>query len=84
MQFQFEELKIKQQGSWFKRTFLSAHAKKTMMYMAIGAVGGFLFFYLTEGRQLDSISRNDVLNSAFFGSFIGFFLTNSPCARGKC
>lgn len=84
MQFKFEELKLNSQESWFKRTFLTAHAKKTALYIAIGAVGGFLFFYFTEGRQLDTISRNDILNSMFFGAFMGFFLTNSPCARGKC
>jgi len=84
MQFQFQELKIKQQGSWFKRTFLSAHAKKTVLYMGIGALGGFLFFYITEGRQMSTIGSKDILNSMFFGTFIGFFLTNSPCARGRC
>lgn len=84
MQFKFEELKLQPQGSWFKRTFLSAHAKKTLLYMAIGAVAGFLFFYFTEGKHLDTITKNDVLNSVLFGSFMGFFLTNSPCARGRC
>ena len=84
MQFKFKELEIQPQGSWLKRTFLSPHAKKTALYMAIGAVAGFLFFYITEGRQLSVITTKDVLNSMFFGTFMGFFLTNSPCARGKC
>ncbi|MDA3894402.1 MAG: hypothetical protein PF517_22290 [Salinivirgaceae bacterium] len=84
MKIEYKQLDIKPQGSWIKRTFLSAHAKKTAMYMAIGAVGGLIFFYITEGRQMATIGSKDILNSMFFGTFLGFFLTNSPCARGRC
>lgn len=84
MQFKFKELDIKPEESWFKRTFLSSHAKKTAVYVLLGAVAGFFFFYFTNEQYIDANSRKELLNSVFFGAFIGFFLTNSPCARGRC
>jgi hypothetical protein len=27
---------------------------------------------------------NDFINSLLIGGFFGFFITNSPCARGRC
>lgn len=82
--FKFKQLEIKEEGSWFKRTFGTAHAKRTFKYMLVGAAGGFLYFYLTEGQHMASIEVGDVFKSLSIGAFMGFFITNSPCARGRC
>jgi hypothetical protein len=81
---EFKKLELSTQENWFRRTFLSKHAKKTLLYIAIGATASFLYFYFTEGKNLDVITAGDVFNSTLIGSFFGFFLTNSPCARGRC
>ena len=84
MIMEFKQLDIKPEGNWFKRTFLSQHGKRTLIYTGIGAIGGFLYFYFTEGKTMDVITTGDVLKSTLLGGFFGFFITNSPCARGRC
>ena len=81
---EFKKLEIEEEGNWFQRKIRNPHIKKTLIYILIGAVGGFLFYYFTEGRQLDVMSRGDVIQSIVVGAFLGFFITNSPCARGHC
>ena len=81
---EFKKLEIKQEGNWLKRLVISQHFKKSIIAMLVGAVLGFIFTYFTEGQDLSQISSNDILTHIFTGAFFGFFLTNSPCARGKC
>ena len=77
-------LELKQEGSWLKRLVNSKHNQKTIFFTLIGAIGGGLYFYFTEGKQMEAFAINEMLRSAFFGGFLGFFVTNSPCARGRC
>ena len=81
---QFKELDLKPQGSWLKRTLRSAHARKTLIAVLVGAMAGFTFFYFTEGRLMQNIPGIEVFKSLGIGAFFGFFITNSPCARGRC
>jgi len=81
---EFKQLDIKPEGSWLKRTFESKHFRKTIIYMILGAIASFVLFYFTEGKQLADITSGDVMRSMFFGGLLGFFVTNSPCARNKC
>lgn len=80
----FKKLELKQEGSWLTRFFKSAHNKRTLLLILIGMIGGTLYFYFTEGQKMDSIAGKDIIQYAFMGGFIGFFINNSPCARGKC
>ena len=81
---QFKQLDLKPQGSWLNRTVSSPRFKTTITAILVGAVIGFLFFYFTEGRLMESIPAKEVIKSLFIGGFFGFFITNSPCARGRC
>lgn len=81
---QFKQLDLKPQGSWITRTINSPRFKTTITAILVGAVVGFLFFYITEGRQMQSMPGGDILKSIFIGGFFGFFITNSPCAKGRC
>ena len=81
---EFKKLELEPEGSWIKRKIADPHFKKSMIYIIGGAVLGFLFFYFTEGMQMDKMPTSDIVQSAFFGAFFGFFITNSPCARGRC
>ena len=81
---EFKKLDIKPEGSWLKRTFESKHTRKTLIYMVLGAITGFVFFIITEGKQFSEITSGDVFKSMFFGGLLGFFITNSPCARNRC
>lgn len=81
---EFKQLDIKPQGSWFKRTLWTSHGKKTMLYIALGAVVGLVFFLLSFDRPLAEVSSGDFIQSLFMGGLFGFFITNNPCARNKC
>jgi RsiW-degrading membrane proteinase PrsW (M82 family) len=81
---QFKQLDIKPQGSWLTRTLNSPRFKTTMIAILTGAVLGFLFFYFTEGRLMESMPGKEIAKSLLIGGFFGFFITNSPCARGRC
>lgn len=80
----FKELELSGQESWFRRKFWSRHAKKTYIAILAGAIAGLLLFYITEGRHMNEILGRDLFNPIAMGAFFGFFVTNSPCARGRC
>jgi len=81
---EFKKLDIKPEGNWIQRLIGSQHFKKTIIAILAGAFLGFIFTYFLEGKELSQISSNDFFTNIFTGAFFGFFLTNSPCARGKC
>ena len=81
---QFKQLDLKPQGTWISRTVQSPRFKTTLTAIVVGSVIGFLFFYFTEGRQMEHIPANEIVKSLLIGGFFGFFITNSPCARGRC
>ena len=81
---QFKQLDLKPQGSWFSRTLNSPRFRTTLIAILAGAAIGFLFFYFTEGRQMTHIPGKEIVKSLLIGGFFGFFVTNSPCARGRC
>ncbi|MEX0988404.1 MAG: hypothetical protein WD052_13080 [Bacteroidales bacterium] len=80
----FKELELKQNSGWLKKTIQNKHIRKSILYIAGGAIAGFLFFYFTEGRNMNEITGGDIWKSILLGGFFGFFITNSPCTRGKC
>ncbi|NQU86747.1 MAG: hypothetical protein HQ541_13395 [Mariniphaga sp.] len=80
----FKRLELEQEGNWIQRKLNNPHFKKTIIYILIGAIAGFAFYYFTEGVHTDKMPQNEIVQSILVGAFLGFFITNSPCARGKC
>ncbi len=81
---EFKELELSNQPKGVKKILKSRHIRKTALYVVLGAVVGVAIFYLTEGRNMNEITSGDIINSMLLGGFFGFFITNSPCARGRC
>lgn len=81
---EFKKLEIEPEGSWLKRKLSNPHFRKSVIYTLLGALIGFVFFYLTEGRLMDKMPNEDIVQSVLVGAFFGAFITNSPCARGRC
>ena len=81
---EFKQLDLKPQGSWIRRTISAPRFKTTAIAIVVGAVLGFLFYFITEGRLMESMPANEVIKSLLVGGFFGLFITNSPCARGRC
>ncbi len=84
MIMKFKELELTSQPRSLKKIFKSRHLRKTLLYIVIGAVAGVALFYVTEGRHMNEITSGNIINSLLLGGFFGFFITNSPCARGRC
>lgn len=80
----FKELEIKEEGNWLKRKWSSPNFKKSLLYIVLGAIGGFVYFYFNEGKTLSEISTDHLIQHVITGAFLGYFITNSPCARGRC
>ena len=79
----FKEVEVKKSAS-IKSLFNGKQFKRTMLYMTIGAVASFAWFYYTDGQHMDQIPSTEIFKSLAVGSFFGIFISNSPCARGKC
>ncbi len=80
----FKKLEIKEEGNWLQRQIRKPHIRKTLLYIILGAIGGFLFYYLSEGMHMDAMPGGEIVQSVLGGAFLGFFITNSPCAKGRC
>jgi hypothetical protein len=81
---EFKKLELKEENKGIKGIILSQHFRKTVLYILAGAIAGFGLFYVTEGRHMDALVFADYTQNILLGAFLGFFITNSPCARNKC
>lgn len=84
MDLNIKKLDLQPENKGFKSLIRTQHFRRSMIAILIGAVAGFGFFYLTDGRSMDTLLFGDVLKSILIGGFFGFFITNSPCARNRC
>lgn len=84
MKIETKKLDLQPENKGIKGILKSKQMRRTVLGIALGAVGGFAFFYFTEGLYMDSLSQKDVIQSLVFGGFFGLFVTNSPCARNRC
>lgn len=81
---EFKKLELEDQKGRRVSFLKSPQLRKSIIALSLGALAGFLYFYLTEGRNYEVLLVGDILKSAGIGAFFGFFITNSPCARGRC
>ena len=82
--FQFKKLEIEQEGSWIKRTITSNHFKKTILFSVVSSLIGYGLFYFGQGAGIKVYWNDQAFEYVFMGLAFGIFITNSPCARGKC
>ncbi|MDH5608103.1 MAG: hypothetical protein OEY56_01375 [Cyclobacteriaceae bacterium] len=81
MPFEFEPPKLGPKGNRLKREQAWRHVRKTLLYMLAGALISLSYSYLS-GSSLES--SKEIGESLIMGAFFGFFITNSPCSRGRC
>jgi hypothetical protein len=84
MAFNIKPLEIQQEKNIWKRIWHSKQVRKTFIYMFFGAIFSVAISFFSEGMSFESVPGNEIFHSAMIGAFIGIFITNSPCARGKC
>jgi len=81
---EFKPLELKNREGKFRRFIKAPQVRRTLLAMLIGAIIGFALFYFSEGRSMQTMPVGDIFQSMIVGGFFGFFVTNSPCARGRC
>ncbi len=79
----FKDVEVKK-GAGLKTIFNGKQFRRTIIFMLIGAVAGFAYFYYTEGQHMEVLASQDIFKSAALGALFGIFISNSPCARGAC
>lgn len=82
--FQFKELEIKPEGSWLMRLLQSVRFRRTLLFTLGGAALGYGLFWLMEGQSTGLLWSDEALEHLLMGAGMGFLITNSPCARGRC
>jgi hypothetical protein len=66
-----------------KEFFKSWYFWKPFLSVVIGGLGGFLYYYFVGCNSGTCAITSNPYNSIIMGSFLGFFLTGSPCAGCK-
>ncbi len=82
--YTFKKLNYKPQGSKLEQIIKSVHFKKTVITAVIGGLVAYTLFFVTEGKHTGVYWNSNAFKDILMGLGIGIFLTNSPCARGKC
>jgi len=50
----------------------------------IGGVLGFLYYYFVGCTSGSCAITSNPFSSILMGGFMGYFVVNSPCVRGRC
>jgi hypothetical protein len=64
-----------------KEFFKSWYFWKPFLSVIIGGTGGFLIYYFVGCKSGSCAITSNPLSSILMGSFLGFFITSSPCLR---
>jgi len=80
----FKKLEIQPEGGWIKRTLSSKHFKQTIAISFLAMLIAYAIFYFGQDANVKVFWSDKALENVFIGLGIGIFITNSPCARGRC
>jgi len=81
---EFKKLELNEESNGLKKFIKSPQTQKSILFTIIGAGVGFLYFYISKGKDMNIMETGEIIQSLLVGGFFGFFMTNSPCARNKC
>jgi len=79
-----KKLELQRENKGIKGFFKSKQTRRTLIAILIGSLVALGFYYFTEGQSMDTFSMEQALKNMALGGFFGFFITNSPCGRGRC
>ena len=75
---------VKQRPKTLKSLLKSWYFWKPASAAILGGVGGFLYYHFVGCSSEQCAITSNPFMSILFGSVLGLFITNSPCASGKC
>jgi hypothetical protein len=57
---------------------------KPFLAVVVGGVAGFLYYHFIGCNSGSCAITGNPYMSVLWGGMLGLFITNSPCARGRC
>lgn len=78
----FQKIEVKPYNE--KPFFSSWRFWKPFLAMFIGAVVGFLYYHFVGCSSGQCAITSNPYSSTIAGSFLGLFIVNSPCSKGRC
>lgn len=81
---EFKKLELEPEKKGLKGWFKTRQFKISLISITIGAAAGFGYYFFGEAQNMDGVAFEQALKYIAMGGFFGFFVTNSPCARGRC
>jgi hypothetical protein len=67
-----------------KTFFSSWRFWKPFLAVVIGAIAGYLYYHFVGCTSGQCAITSNPYMSTIAGGFLGLFIVNSPCARGRC
>lgn len=67
-----------------KEFFRSWYFWKPFLAVFTGGILGFLYYFFVGCSTGTCAITSNPYSSIMMGGFMGYFLVNSPCARGNC
>ena len=64
-----------------KEFFTTWYFWKPFLGIMAGLAGGYIYYHFAESRSGSWVITGEAYSSMFFGAFLGFFVTGSPCSR---
>jgi hypothetical protein len=77
------DVKVKLRDGWV-RLIKSPAFRRSALGILIGGTGGFLYYYFKDCDPSVCTIAGNPYYSTLWGGFMGWFMVNSPCARGRC
>lgn len=71
-------------GEVLRKLVKSPSFKRSAIAVLIGGVGGFLYYYFKDCDPAVCTIAGNPYYSSLWGGFMGLFMVNSPCVRGRC
>ena len=81
---EFKKLELESEPKGLRGWIKTKQFRSSIISIGIGIAAGFGYYYFSEAKTLDAVTFYEAIKYMGMGGFFGFFVTNSPCARGRC
>jgi hypothetical protein len=75
---------VKTKPSTFKENLRTWKFWRPFLSIATGAIAGFSYYHFVGCASGTCAITSSPYMSTIWGGALGYFLVNSPCARGRC
>jgi len=76
-----QSCEVKKKPKTFKEVIKSSYFLRPLLGIVIGGVAGYLYYHFVGCASGSCAITGNPFMSIIAGSFLGFFILNSPCSR---